>query len=129
MQILLLGRSSSVTKTLQTMLKAIDGWNVHVHSNIKNLTPEQGSGAEHTLLLANLEDFNASATKIISQIRNYLPHIPLLVIHSYTNKSLIKPMIKAGATGYVNSDISENILVEAVRQVANSNKYIIADST
>jgi DNA-binding NarL/FixJ family response regulator len=129
MQILLFGKSSSITTTVQSMLQSINNWSAHLHSDLNKLNSIHEEGSEYDLLIANLEDYAQASTKVISQIRDHFPGIPLLVIHSYLNKTLIKPMINAGATGYIRNNLSEDLLVEAVQKVATGTEYIIAKST
>lgn len=111
------------------MLLSIEDWSVQLHSDLANLDNLKEVQAEFDLLVANIEDFNQSSTKIVSQICDQFPDPPLLVVHSYLNKELIKPMITAGAVGYIRNDVSENKLIEAVQKVASGTKCIITEST
>lgn len=129
MQILLVGKTSSITATIQTMLQSIEDWSVQLYSDLTNQSKSRGVKTEFDLLIANLEDFDKTSIKVISRIREQFPDTPLLVVHSYLNKALIKPMISAGATGYIQNEISENTLIEAVQEVASGEQYIIAEST
>lgn len=129
MDILLLGKKSSITATLQSMLQSIDEWSLVVISNLSTLENPEYSEGDFSLIIANLEEFEASSTTVISQIRQSHPKIPLLAIHSYLNQELIQPMIAAGASGYIKNDVSESVLIEAVRKVASGNQYILAEST
>lgn len=129
MHILLFGKTSSITTTIQTMLRSIEDWSVQLFSDITNLSQSEEVKAEFDLLIANIEDFDTTSTRVVSQICKQFPDTPLLVIHSYLNKTLIKPMITAGATGYLQNDVSEKELIEAVQKVASGEKCIIAEST
>lgn len=129
MQILLVGKTSSVTTTIQTMLQSIEVWSVRFYSDLTNVSKSKEIKAEFDLLVANIEDFSQPSTKVVSQICTQFPDTPLLVVHSYLNKSFIKPMINAGATGYIQSEVSDNQLIEAVQKVASGTECIIAENT
>lgn len=129
MQILLFGKTSSVTTTIQTMLQSIEGWSVQRYSDLTNLNKPEEENAVFNLLVANLEDFEKTSLKVVSQICTQFPDTPLLVIHSYLDKSLIKPMITAGATGYIHNNVSDHQLINAVQKVASGTECIIAEST
>jgi len=129
MDILLVGKTSSITTTIQTMLQSIEDWSVWLYSDVTTLSKSKEAKTEFDLLVANIEDFNEASTTVVTQICEQFPNTPLLIIHSYHNKKLIKPMITAGATGYLRNDVSENKLVEAVQKVAAGTTCIIAEST
>ncbi|WP_445665189.1 hypothetical protein [Fodinibius sp. AD559] len=129
MQILLVGKASSITTTIQTMLQSVEDWSVRFYSDLNNLSKSKELQADFDLLVANIEDFDETSTKAVSQICKQFPDTPLLAIHSYLNKTLIKPMIIAGATGYIQNNVSENKLIEAAQKIASGTKCIIAEST
>lgn len=129
MQILLVGETSSITTTIKTILLSIEDWSVQLYSDLDNLGKSKEVQAEFDLLVANIEDFNQTSTKVVSQICDQFPDTPLLVVHSYLNKELIKPMITAGAIGYIRNDVSEDKLIEAIQKVASGTKCIITEST
>ncbi|NIT58184.1 MAG: hypothetical protein GWN00_18725 [Aliifodinibius sp.] len=128
MHILLVGNASSITTTIKTMLQSIDNSSVR-HSDLARLKKSEQLSAEYDLIVANIEDFDRPSTKIVSEINKQFPDTPLLVVHSYLKKTLITPMIKAGATGYIQNNVSETQLIEAVQKVASGTKCIIAETT
>lgn len=129
MHILLLSNTPSITETLQLMLQSIDDWSISVKNNIEDLDSKNESTEEYDLLIVNLEDFEVPSTNTISKVRQNYPDLPLLVIHSYINKALIKPLIAAGASGYIQNNISEGMLIKAVRKVASGAQHIVVEST
>ncbi|MDZ7658288.1 hypothetical protein [Fodinibius sp.] len=129
MHILLVGKTSSITTTIQTMLRSIDDWSTQLHSDLNDFTKISQEKSDFDLLIANLEDFRRSSTKVISQIRDHFDVTPLLVVHSYHYSALIEPLITAGATGYIQNDMSDSKLIKAVQKVASGTKCIIAEST
>lgn len=128
MHILLVGNTSSITTTIKTMLQSIDNSSVQ-HTDLAKLKKSEQPEAKYDLIVANIEDFDNPSTKVVSKVYTQFPDIPLLVIHSYLNKTLIMPMIKAGATGYIQNNVSESQLIEAVQKVASGTKCIIAETT
>lgn len=129
MRLLLFGQNSSVTRTLKTMLDSVESWSVTKESSLGDSNQFPNDAKNFDLLIANLEDFDQPATNVVSKIKEDYPNVPLLVIHSYSNKALIIPLIKAGATGYIHNNLTEAILLEAVQKVKTGTEFIIADST
>lgn len=129
MRLLLFGQNSSVTRTLKTMLDSVESWSITKESSLGGANKPTSDPKKFDLLIANLEDFDQPAINVVSNIKQNYPNAPLLVIHSYLNKALITPLIAAGATGYINNDLTEDILLEAVQKVKTGSEFIVADST
>lgn len=133
MKILLLGRDSSVTKAVYSLLDTSEEWATSMYSSWDESETdpllEMVKKAQYDLLIINLEDFDSPPTELIQKITNLAPSIPLLVIHSYNNELLIDPLIQAGAIGYLQNGIPEEGLFKSVRTVANGEQSIIAEST
>ena len=130
MNILLLGKNSSITDTVKEMLQSIDGWSVSFNVELSPFPPSLSSEpSEYDVLVANLEDFNTSPIPFIKEINNRYPKTPLLIIHSYNNKKLIIPMLTAGAMGYIQNEMSEDDLFKAVRNTSKNQEILIADYT
>lgn len=133
MHILLLGRSSIVTKTVHRMLVSVEGWKTTFRSSWKNLdTKIKEKNTQKPLfdiLIVNLSDFSDSPVNIIRNLIAQFPSVPLLVLNSYEQQLLINPLIEAGATGYLQTGISENELLTAVEVVAQGEKYFATENT
>lgn len=129
MKILLVGKSSSVTNTIHTMLRSVDEWSTKLHSDLDDFNTINEKKSDFNLLIANLEDFRHPSTQVISQIRTHFSDTPLLVVHSYLNNILIKPLIASGATGYIHNNVSDSKLIKAAQKVASGTECIIAEYT
>lgn len=133
MNILLLGRDDSITKTIEQMLCSVNDWNIH-RTNAMNDEKWQRVKEIHdkkpfSIVTANLEGFSQPPHIHTKQIIKALPSVPLLVIHSYKKKLLIKPILDAGATGYVQNNISEKKLLDAVSKVKANKQYVYTKNT
>lgn len=129
MEILLLGRDTSVTNTIKDMLKSVEVWSVTRSISIENVADQTSGEGCYDIIVANLADYAPPPTRIISKILNHFPSTYLLVLYSYSQKLLIQPLLEAGAKGYLQNGIPEDKLFEAVRTVANGNLYIGVEST
>lgn len=130
MDILLLGKSSTITQTIKAMLQSVEEWTVT--SNVELTQYPQSKSEEpskYDVLIANLEDFNTSPIPLIKEIRKHYPDSPLLIIYFYNDKELIVPMLTAGATGYLQHEMSEEDLFKAVSTVSENQEIVIADFT
>lgn len=133
MQILLVGRDTSVTNTIKQMLESVDQWTVTNRTTweITEAAPSP-EGAENSyldIIIANLADFTESSVRIIKEITSYFADVPVLVLYSYDQQAFIDPLIKAGATGYLQNGNSEDDLLEAVKAVAAGEQYVSTKST
>lgn len=112
------------------MLQSVESWSVTNVVELNSLpTFQTPQYSDFNLLIANLEDFEISSVPLITQINRQFPQTPLLAIHSYSDDNFIKPMLEAGAAGYIRNGISEHALLEAVQKIAAGQQVIIADST
>lgn len=92
-----------------------------------SLDIEKGSG--FVVHIANLTGFSIAPRKLISAILSELPSVPLLVLYSYRKEFLIKPLLEAGATGYLQAGTSEETLFEAIKHTAAGKQYIGIDGS
>lgn len=54
------------------------------------------------------------------------PKLPVLVLSAYPEDQLALRMLKAGATGYLSKDSAPNELVQAIRKILGSGKFVSA---
>lgn len=133
MNILLLGRDDSITATIEQMLCSVTDWRIY-RSNGMNKEKWQKVKEVHkqtpfSVITANLEGFAQPPHVHTRQIVHALPSVPLLVLHSYQKEIFIKPILDAGATGYVYNNVSEKKLLEAVSKIQANQKIVFTQST
>ena len=133
MKILLLGRDNSITHTVEDMLNSAEGW---VSKTINELTKDGQIQVQNVqnravfdIIVANLSGFPESPKTIIEQIAGQFPAIPILVLYSYGQESLIRPLLERGATGYLQVGSSETKLFEAVQKVSDRQEHIFTETT
>lgn len=133
MQILLVGKKTSVTDTVSQMLESVEPWSVKRTTSWKfteqKKVSELSDSTTLDIIVANLADFCESSISIIQNITSCFSSVPLLVLYSYNQEGFIKPLIEAGATGYLQNGHSENELLKAVQIVADGNEYITTENT
>lgn len=133
MQILLLGRDTSTTNTVEQMLESANQWSVTRSSAwaIKDQKkhPQIPNEAAWDIIIANLTDFAEPSPLIIQGVTSYFSAVPLLVLYSYNKKELIEPLLEAGATGYFQNSSSETDLIETVKSVSAGKECISTEST
>ncbi|NGP87686.1 response regulator transcription factor [Fodinibius halophilus] len=133
MNILLLGPDGSITHTIFEMLDSIEEWHIE-HHTFKNgstdLTiPLKLKNASYDVISVNLNGFSKPSKKVVRKISSTYPDVPLLVFDSYSQSFLIKPLLKVGANGYLQVGASEGKLIEALKKVADGQRYIFSEST
>ena len=65
-----------------------------------------------------------NAPEKVKAVCKYYPDIPLIVIHPYSTKKFVKPLIGAGADGIIPIDPSEKDIMDAVRETMDGNNFI-----
>jgi len=107
---------------------------------IMNLFPDisviGGDIASGENLIKSLKDFQPdvlildislpgrSGLEVLKQVKALYPEIGVLILSMYPEDQFAIRMIKAGASGYLNKDTPPEILVEAIRAIANGEEYI-----
>jgi DNA-binding NarL/FixJ family response regulator len=65
-----------------------------------------------------------SGIDVLKQLHEEKPKFPVLVISIYPEDQYAVRLIKAGAAGYLTKESAPEVVVDAVRHVANGKKYI-----
>jgi DNA-binding NarL/FixJ family response regulator len=77
----------------------------------------------HVLLL----DFSMpppSGVNLIAQLRALWPALPILVVSMHTDRMIVRCALRAGARGYVAKCSDPEVLLDAVRQLAEGGRYV-----
>ena len=64
-----------------------------------------------------------SGIDVLKQLREEKPKLPILILSNYTEDQYAVRLIKSGASGYLTKGCPSAIVVEAVRDLAEGNKY------
>jgi len=108
-----------------------------------DLTPDITAAAEATngnQLLAVLDEITGidlvvldmsmpgiSGANLIKRIAARHPALPLLVLSMHNETLIARRALKAGASGYLTKDSEPEVLLSAIRQVAQGQYYICAE--
>jgi DNA-binding NarL/FixJ family response regulator len=115
------------------MLSSVGGWMVTLLFDVESISgldvQIDDEEPDYDILIVNLSGFTESPKSIVKQISAILSAIPLLVLYSYSRDVLIKPLISAGANGYLQVGSSEVKLFEAVKKVAEGEEVILTEIT
>jgi DNA-binding NarL/FixJ family response regulator len=61
---------------------------------------------------------------ILKQIKIHKPKLPVLILSMYPEEQYAVRVFKAGAAGYLTKESEKSELIEAIRRIAEGNKYI-----
>lgn len=134
MNILLIGRETSITNTIEEILLAQEEWkaikvNATQFPDSCNTRGNSQGKAPYEVVIANLIDFSEKPVEATRLVRTIFPLIPLLVMANYKKNNLIQFLIEAGANGYLQLGLSEMKLLDAITHVAQGHTVIHADYT
>ena len=127
MHILLTGKDNSITDTVAYMLDSKQEYAITKYilpDRLENFRLSIERTSRFAAHIANLTGFSISPRELISAILSELPSVPLLVLYSYRKEFLIKPLLEAGATGYLQVGMSEETLFEAIKNTSAGKQYI-----
>lgn len=121
MTFFLVGRDNNTTDTFSQFLQNVPQWNVRRYEpeEIFDLDVEKAS-----LLIADLTAFRSKAVETIRRIKALNLASKLIVIYLYEIERLMRPLLEAGADGYLTFSCTEDIMKEAVRTVLKGDTYI-----
>lgn len=128
MDILLLGKYTFITGTIEQMLSSVDSWKVYRKYSIDNLTDDKDSASYDTIIL-HISDYRIPPVALITKVKSQIPKTPVLVMGRYHDKLLIEPLIEMGAAGYLQSGSPEDQLHKAIKNVAQNKRFVGTEFT
>lgn len=84
---------------------------------------------ELNLVLLDISMPGKGGLEVLKQLKTEFPKIPVLILSVYPENQYAVRFIKAGASGYLTKESSIDILLEAVRKVAQGGNYASAEIT
>ena len=76
------------------------------------------------LLDAHMPGHEVDAIESARQLREKHPELKILVLSAYNQREYVVGLLKAGAAGYILKDDSPEMLLRAIRAVANGNEWV-----
>ncbi|MFW5862117.1 MAG: response regulator [Spirochaetota bacterium] len=76
------------------------------------------------VLLLDISMPGRSGIEILKQLKIEKPNLPVLMLSMHPEDQYAIRALKAGASGYISKDTASEVLVEAIRKVAEGRKYI-----
>ncbi len=79
------------------------------------------------LVLLDISLPGRTGVDLLKQLRNEFPSVRVLVLSAYTEDQYALRVLKEGAHGFLNKESAAELLVSAIRKVANGGKYVSAE--
>jgi DNA-binding NarL/FixJ family response regulator len=76
------------------------------------------------LLLLDMTMPGISGVDLIRRVRTEHPELPILVLSIHNEVQVVARAVRAGATGYVTKDSDPEILLAAIRKLADGGRFI-----
>jgi DNA-binding NarL/FixJ family response regulator len=76
------------------------------------------------IILLDMSMVGISGTDLISRIRIHSPQLPILILSMYNDPQIAKRALNAGASGYLTKDSEPEIVLLAIRKVAQGSRFI-----
>lgn len=133
MQILLQGKDSQLTTTVENMLSSVKEWQVTQISSYQFSSEEKTfkklQKTNYNVIVSNLVDYSIPGKELIKIITSHFPSSPLAVLHVFGRELFIKPLLEAGALSYIQLGVSEHRLQKAVKITSEGNQHIDVKNT
>lgn len=85
---------------------------------------EQLNLLECHVILLDMSMPGLSGLDLIRRLRIDRPELPILVLSMHNEGQIVTRALRAGASGYVTKDSDPNVLLSAIRKVAQGGKFI-----
>jgi len=123
--IVLLGDNTSINQTIMEIIReqedmSVERWPVNT---LENQLKNRDNG-EIDILVLDLLTISRNIIKMIEYLAEKQIFNSILAIHIYKNKRLVTPLLKAGATGYLQADTGEEEILKAVTSLKRGETYI-----
>ncbi|MBS1669214.1 MAG: response regulator transcription factor [Bacteroidetes bacterium] len=80
--------------------------------------------ADWTFIITDISMPLLNGLDALTQIRKFLPDIPILVLSMHSDEHYCSAAFKAGASGYVTKSMAQNELIKAVNKIMSGKMYI-----
>lgn len=77
-----------------------------------------------TMIIIEIALQDKNGIEVIKQIKKEFPHIAIIVFSNLKEDQYAIRALKAGASGFINKNSNQEVLVGAIRQVASGLKFI-----
>jgi two-component system invasion response regulator UvrY len=67
--------------------------------------------------------------EVISQLKIYMPHLPIIILTMHEEEQYVVRAIEAGAMGYVTKRSAPEHIVKAIHQVMSGSRYLTAEAS
>jgi DNA-binding NarL/FixJ family response regulator len=67
--------------------------------------------------------------EVVSQIKNYLPDLPIIILTMHEEEQYVVRAIEAGAMGYVSKRSAPEHIVKAIHRVMSGSRYLTAEAS
>lgn len=84
----------------------------------------QKQPTDFDLLLIDMTMPGISGHDLIARIHNHAPTLRILILSMHAEVQIVRRALQAGASGYVTKDCDPEMLLNAIRRVANGGNFI-----
>ena len=124
MDILLIGHDNKINNTIIDILSQQSSFRIERCSpdDLEDLK-QDAEAPEFDLLIADLTACDEKPADSIANLKKMELAQALLAIHIYNSTKLMKPLLQAGADGYLPSATTEQEMLTAIEAITNGEKY------
>lgn len=113
--VVLIGNDTKFNRTIAEIVNSFKDFSISISRLSQYL--ENKRNAEITIV--DLTSINDEPTKVLTRVSEATNKIPILAIHHYSDKRIIKEIKNSGADAYLNSDLNEELLYNTLTALLN----------
>lgn len=113
--VVLIGNDTKFNRTIAEIVNSFREFSISITKLSQYL--ENKRNAEITIV--DLTSINDEPTKVLTKVSEVTNEIPILAIHHYSDKHIIKEIKNSGADAYLNSDLNEELLYNTLTALLN----------
>jgi DNA-binding NarL/FixJ family response regulator len=115
-----------IHKGLQDLFRDVGGISAaaKIFSGEELLKLLSDANSRFDLLMLDITMPGLSGIELISHVRILRPKLPILILSMHDEPQIVRRVLQAGASGFVTKGSDEDILVAAIRKVAQGGRFV-----
>jgi DNA-binding NarL/FixJ family response regulator len=109
---------------LVRMLNSFPGIQVVAEAADGNQVLDTIEHVEADLLVLDLTMPGANGTSLLEAVRRAMPALPVLVLSMHDEATLVRQVLRSGASGYITKNADPEVLQAAILTVARGERYL-----
>jgi two-component system, NarL family, invasion response regulator UvrY len=113
-----------VREGLKQIIAVFEGFDVTIEAESGEQLIQSLRGNTPDILILDVSLPGRSGLEVLKQVKSFYPDLGVLVLSMYPEDQFAIRMLKAGASGYLHKDSAPEVLLEALKTIAEGDEYL-----